>query len=335
MNSSSSPEVSGDRVDSMPRTSSPSGKVAMIEIENLRKHYGQFEAVRGISFTVHRGEILGFLGPNGAGKSTTMKVMTGLTPPTAGVVRLAGHDILENPLEVRRAIGFLPENPPLYPEMIVRDYLSFAAELRGVPSKRRRKAVDTAIELCGLQEVHLRLVGNLSKGYRQRTGLAQAVIHEPRILILDEPTVGLDPTQVVEMRSIIRDVGKDRTVILSSHILPEVQATCEQVVIINHGNLVIKGRMSDVLHRNSGDRVVIRLRRPPNELSELEALPCVESAAPLGEGRFRIDVTHGAERREELIQALANSAFGLYSVRSETSSLEEVFRDVVLEEEQA
>ena len=304
----------------------------MIEIENLRKLYGQFEALRRISFTVYRGDIVGFLGPNGAGKSTTMKVMTGLVPPSSGNVRVAGHDILDDPIEVRRAIGYLPENPPLYPEMIVEDYLRFAAEIRGVPRKRRKAAVEDAVERCGLQEVARRLVGNLSKGYRQRAGLAQAVIHEPRILILDEPTVGLDPTQVIEIRGIIRMLGKERTVILSSHILPEVQATCRRVVIINRGLLVADGEMEEILKTGGEHRVVIRLRRPPRDVGELAALPGVESAEPLGEERFRCMLEPGAERREGFVQALARGPFGLYEVRSETMTLEEVFRDVVLEE---
>ncbi|MDQ7006898.1 MAG: ATP-binding cassette domain-containing protein [Acidobacteriota bacterium] len=312
--------------------SSRGGHVPMIEIDGLRKLYGQFEALRGISFTVYRGEVVGFLGPNGAGKSTTMKVMTGLVPPTAGTARVAGHDVLDDPIEVRRAIGFLPEHPPLYPEMIVRDYLSFTAEIRGIPRRRRQAAVDAAIELCGLQEVHRRLVGNLSKGYRQRTGLAQAVIHEPRILILDEPTVGLDPTQVVEIRGIIRDIGRERTVILSSHILPEVQATCERVVIINRGRLVADGRMDEILATGGEKRVLVRLRRPPDDGKAIEALDGVESVEDQGEGLFRLELEAGAERREAVVAALAASGWGLYEVRSETTSLEEVFRDVVLEE---
>ncbi len=332
MNSSS---AAGSMPGDGGQRAAPTGQVPMIEIERLRKLYGQFEALRGIDFTVYRGEILGFLGPNGAGKSTTMKIMTGLTPPTTGSVRIAGNDVLDNPLEVRRAIGFLPETPPLYPEMIVRDYLAFAAEIRGVPARRRKAAVESAIERCGLEEVYRRLVGNLSKGYRQRTGLAQAVIHEPRILILDEPTVGLDPTQVVEMRSIIREVGRDRTVILSSHILPEVQATCQRVVIINHGHLVAEGLMTEILKTSGENRVIVRLRRPPNEIADLASLPGAEKVTALGQGCFRVELCEGPERREEFIQVLARSSFGLFEVRSETTSLEEVFRDVVLEETDA
>ncbi len=308
------------------------GRVPMIEIRDLRKVYGQHEALRGISFTVYRGEILGFLGPNGAGKSTTMKIMTGLTPPTAGSARLAGYDVLDEPLEVRRRIGYLPEVPPLYPEMVVTDYLAFAAEIRGVPRSRRRAAVDAAVERCGLGEVRKRLVGNLSKGYRQRVGLAQAVIHDPEILILDEPTVGLDPTQVIEIRSIVRDIGRERTVILSSHILPEVQATCQRVVIINRGSVVAEGDIETLLSRG-GRSIVVRLRRPPAGAGELARLDGVEEAVSLGEDRWRLVVEPDPETRERLVRELATGPWGLLEVMPEMTTLEEVFREVVLQEE--
>ncbi len=307
-------------------------RVPMIEIRDLRKVYGQHEALRGISFTVYRGEILGFLGPNGAGKSTTMKIMTGLTPPTAGSARLAGYDVLDEPLEVRRRIGYLPEVPPLYPEMVVTDYLSFAAEIRGVPRSRRRAAIDAAVERCGLGEVRKRLVGNLSKGYRQRVGLAQAVIHDPEILILDEPTVGLDPTQVIEIRSIVREIGRERTVILSSHILPEVQATCHRVVIINRGAVVAEGDIETLLSRG-GRSVVARLRRPPADPGELAGLPGVEQAVPLEADRWRLVVEPDPDTRERLVRELATGPWGLLEVMPEMTTLEEVFREVVLKEE--
>ncbi|MCU0222595.1 MAG: ABC transporter ATP-binding protein [Acidobacteria bacterium] len=310
-------------------------RAPMIEIENLRKLYGQHEAVKGITFTVRAGEILGFLGPNGAGKSTTMKVMTCLTPPTSGSVRIASHDVLLEPLEVRRAIGFLPETPPLYPEMVVEDYLSFAAEIRRVRRAQRRAAIDAALERCGLVEVRRRLVGNLSKGYRQRVGLAQAVIHEPRILILDEPTVGLDPTQVIEIRTIIRDIGQDRTVILSSHILPEVQATCQRVVIINRGQIVAEGPMEELLHRHGGGSWHFTLRRPPADDGALAALPGLDRLFALGGGRYRAALVPGDDARESAVRALAAGPWGLVEFAPETTTLEEVFREVVLQEARA
>ncbi|MBP7147120.1 MAG: ATP-binding cassette domain-containing protein [Acidobacteria bacterium] len=304
----------------------------MIEIDQLRKLYGEHEALRGISFRVHQGEILGFLGPNGAGKSTTMKIMTGLTPPTSGTARIAGHDVLEEPLEVRRAIGFLPEVPPLYPEMVVEDYLRFAAEIRSVPRARRGKALQAALERCGLTEVRKRLVGNLSKGYRQRVGLAQAVIHEPRILILDEPTVGLDPTQVIEIRSIIRQLGQERTVILSSHILPEVQATCQRVVIINRGRMVAEGDIGELLHSRGAGRLLVTLRRPPEDPRALAAIPGVQRVERVDESRLRVDLSPEPDTRERFVRELATGPYGLLEVISETTTLEEVFRDVVLQE---
>ena len=304
----------------------------MIEIDDLYKVYGQVQAVRGISFTVERGEILGFLGPNGAGKSTTMKVMTGLTPPTSGRVRIAGHDVLEEPLAVRREIGYLPEHPPLYPEMTVTDYLDFAAAIRDVPRRRRRSALQAAIERCGLVEVRGRLVGNLSKGFRQRVGLAQAVIHDPRLLILDEPTVGLDPTQVIEIRSIVRQIGQERTVILSSHILPEVQATCQRVVIIDRGRVVAAGPIDELLAAGRGGRLLVRLRRPPARAADLEQLPGVTKAESRGDGVFSLVATPAEETRERLVAALVERGWGPLELRPETTSLEEVFKEVVTQE---
>jgi ABC-2 type transport system ATP-binding protein len=302
----------------------------MVEIRDLYKLYGQHEAVRGISFNVYKGEILGFLGPNGAGKSTTMKVMTGLTPPSAGRVKIAGHDVLQNPLEVRRAIGFLPEHPPLYPEMTVRDYLLFTAEIRAVPRSRRKAALDSAVERCGLGEVIDRLVGNLSKGFRQRVGLAQSVIHDPRILILDEPTVGLDPTQVIEIRSIVRDIGQERTVILSSHILPEVQATCQRVVIINRGLVVARGNLDEMLSSGGGGRLLVTFRRPPSDPNELLSLDEVNEVTALEPGRFRVTIGLDDDARERFLRAAAGSSYGLLEAASERTTLEEVFKDVVL-----
>jgi ABC-2 type transport system ATP-binding protein len=307
----------------------------MIEIDGLRKVYGQYEAVKGISFSVRRGEILGFLGPNGAGKSTTMKVMTGLIPPTSGRVVMAGHDVLEDPMGMRRAIGYLPEVPPLYPEMVVRDYLTFCAEIRAVGRLQRGRAVDQAIERCGLTEVAQRLVGNLSKGYRQRVGLAQAVIHEPRILILDEPTVGLDPTQVFAIRRIVRDLGKDRTVVLCSHILPEVQETCHTVVIINRGLLVAQGPMDALLHRSGRGRLLIRTLSSVTDPTELLRFGSVVEVGATGDGRWRVDLEGDAAARARYLSALAQSPLGLLEASPESTSLEQVFREVVTEEAKA
>jgi ABC-2 type transport system ATP-binding protein len=213
----------------------------VIEVEGVTKDYGPFTAVTDLSFSVARGEILGFLGPNGAGKTTTMRVLTGFFPPTAGTARVAGHDIVAEPLAAKAKIGYLPESPPLYPEMSVADYVHFVAHIKGVPASDRVDKVDRALERCALTEVRDKLTAKLSKGFRQRVGLAQALVHEPEVLILDEPTAGLDPQQIGETRELIKTLGGDHTVILSTHILPEVSMTCDRVVIINRGRLVAEG----------------------------------------------------------------------------------------------
>lgn len=210
----------------------------MIEVKQLTKKYGDRTAVDNISFSVNRGEILGFLGQNGAGKSTTMKILTCFMPATSGTASVEGFDVFENPFEVKKKIGYLPENPPLYPELLVREYLSFVAELRGIARGKRKAKVEQAIEKCFLGDVRDRLIGNLSKGYRQRVGIAQAIIHEPDVLILDEPTIGLDPKQISEARNLIKSLGRERTVIFSSHILSEVAATCDRLIIIDKGKIV-------------------------------------------------------------------------------------------------
>ncbi len=205
----------------------------MIEVESLTKRYGRATAVDGVSFRVERGEILGFLGPNGAGKTTTMRILTCYLPPTEGTARVAGYDVFAQPMEVKRRVGYLPETPPLYPDMSVRDYLEFCARIKGVPGKERRGRVADAIEKCRVGDVRDKLIAKLSKGYRQRVGLAQAILHNPDVLILDEPTSGLDPKQIIETRELIRSLAGSHTVILSTHILPEVSMTCGRVVIIN------------------------------------------------------------------------------------------------------
>ncbi|NBT57740.1 ATP-binding cassette domain-containing protein, partial [bacterium] len=210
----------------------------MIEVRNLTKKYGDRTAINQLNFSVARGEILGFLGQNGAGKTTTMKILTGFMPATSGTAAIGGFDVLENPFEVKKKIGYLPETPPIYPELLVLEYLSFVAELRGIPKLDRSKKIDKAIELCHLGDVRRRLIGNLSKGYRQRVGLAQALIHDPEVLILDEPTVGLDPKQVNEARGLIKNLRGEKTIIYSTHILSEVAATCDRIIVIDRGNIV-------------------------------------------------------------------------------------------------
>ena len=221
----------------------------MIEVENLSKSYGGTLAVNDISFQVEQGDILGFLGPNGAGKTTTMRILTGFFPPTSGTARVAGYDVVRHSFEVRRCIGYLPERMPLYGEMTVDAYLAFIHELKKYPRRSRKGHIDTAMEKCGLRHVRKRLIGNLSSGYRQRVGLAQAIIGEPKVLVLDEPTLGLDPAQVIEIRRMIREMAREKTIILSTHILPEVSMICNKVVIINRGQIARQGDLATLCHQ--------------------------------------------------------------------------------------
>jgi ABC-2 type transport system ATP-binding protein len=230
----------------------------MIEVEHLAKTYGALSAIRDVSFTVATGEACGFLGPNGAGKTTTMRIITGFMPATSGTVRVEGFDVFEDPIDVRRRIGYLPEHPPLYLEMRVRAYLDHVARLRGISGARVKTARDAVISDCGLEAVTDRLCGHLSKGYRQRVGLAQALIHNPAVLVLDEPTIGLDPAQIMEIRELIRQLATERTVVLSTHILAEVAQTCRKVVIINRGHVALEADLSNLTQRGSLESEYLR-----------------------------------------------------------------------------
>jgi ABC-2 type transport system ATP-binding protein len=229
----------------------------MIEVANLSKRYGDLPAVRDVSFTAATGQILGFLGPNGAGKTTTMRIITGFLPATSGTVRVAGFDVFEQSTEVRRRIGYLPENPPLYNDMSVDSYLRFVARLKGLARGDVGTALERVVETCGVSGVRQRLLGHLSKGFRQRVGLAQALIHDPPVLVLDEPTIGLDPRQIIEIRSLIRTLGGQRTVVLSTHILPEVSQVCDKVVIINEGRIVVESQLADLTRGRTLEEVFI------------------------------------------------------------------------------
>jgi len=229
----------------------------MIEVRNLTKRYGDIAAIRGINFTANKGEVLGFLGPNGAGKTSTMRIITGFMPATTGTVKVAGYDIFEQSMEVRRRVGYLPENPPLYNDMTVDSYLRFVGRIRGIVRAELATAVDRAAQRCGLNEVRTRVVGHLSKGFRQRVGLAQALIHDPSVLVLDEPTIGLDPKQIIDIRGLIRDLSSERTVILSTHILPEVQQLCDKVVIINRGRIAVEDTIGALTQERSLEEVFL------------------------------------------------------------------------------
>jgi ABC-2 type transport system ATP-binding protein len=225
----------------------------VIEVKNLVKTYGDFTAVQGISFEVQKGEILGLLGPNGAGKSTTMKILSAFMPATSGEVRVAGFDVFEEPFEVKKRVGYLPELPPLYVEMRVQEYIEYVADLKQLDSSKKAKRVDYVLERCGLVENRKRIIGTLSKGFRQRVGIAQALVHEPEVVILDEPTVGLDPVQIVEIRNLIKDLAGNHTVILSTHILPEVVMTCKRVVLVNHGKIMVDDKVEVLTQGGGGD----------------------------------------------------------------------------------
>ncbi len=247
----------------------------MIEVKGLYKRYGDLVAVRNVSFEVQRGEVVGLLGPNGAGKTTTMRVLTGFLPPSEGGVRIAGHDLEREPIAARRAIGYLPENPPLYPEMRVTDYLNFVAAIKDVPRASRADKVERALSACGLDEVRRQVIGTLSRGYRQRVGLAQAIVHEPEVLVLDEPTAGLDPRQIVEIRNLIRELAqeKGRTVVLSTHILPEVEAICQRVLLMSFGEIRIDGALAEVKGTASLEEVFLREAGPRADGGDTEAAP--------------------------------------------------------------
>ena len=314
----------------------------MIEVQELSKSYGQRLAVDSISFSVPRGQVLGFLGPNGAGKSTTMRILTGYLSASSGSASIAGYDVFANPVEVRRRVGYLPENNPLYNDMRVSNYLRLCCKLRGVSPRRRRDRVDYVLQACGLEERRRDIVGRLSKGLRQRVGLAQAVVHDPDLLILDEPTSGLDPAQTRETRDLIVELGKAHTVILSSHILPEVSATCERVVIINRGSLVAddrpenlakrmaEGRGIDVEMTVRGDAEAVR-----RKIALVQGLDTVE-VVPLPNGECQVKV-HGSQEdpREDLARAIVRAGFGLRELHSRTLSLEDVFISLTTEEPQA
>jgi ABC-2 type transport system ATP-binding protein len=254
----------------------------VIEAQEVTKRYGEFLAVDHVSFTAGAGEVVGFLGPNGAGKTTTMRILTGFLPATDGTARIDGHDIFEDPLAARRAIGYLPETPPLYPEMDVESYLHYVAKLKDVPRGRRREGVERALERCGLAEVHRRVIGALSKGFRQRVGIAQAIVHDPKVLILDEPTVGLDPIQIREIRALIADLAAEeggRTIVLSTHILPEVEAICRRVILIHRGRKVLDAPIEELVE--GGTRLEDVFARATLG-HELEGDPRVADHAPGG-----------------------------------------------------
>lgn len=302
----------------------------MIELKNLVKRYGNHLAVDGLNVTLEDGKIYGFLGPNGAGKSTTMNMITGYLAPTEGEIFVNGHSILDEPEEVRKSIGYLPEIPPLYTDMTVREYLLFCADLKKIPKGERQEQLNRVLELVRLNEVSHRLIRNLSKGYRQRVGLAQAILGFPPILILDEPTVGLDPKQIIEIRDLIRELGKEHTVILSSHILSEVQEVCDQILIISHGKLVANDTVEGLEHHLKGETSLsLTLRGSEHAVTQLAREQELEVLDTRTSGdTMRLLVSMKEDKREELFYACAEAKLPILEMTVQTASLEAVFLEL-------
>ncbi len=314
----------------------------MIEVQNVTKRYGDTLAVDDVSFTVEQGEIVGFLGPNAAGKTTTMRIITCFMPPTDGTVTVGGYDVFEDGMEVKRRIGYMPENPPLYHEMSVGDYLRFVAAIKGVESKEIPKQIDRVMELTTIQDMQDRLIGKLSKGYRQRVGLAQALINDPEVLVLDEPTVGLDPKQIIEVRELIKSLAGDHTIILSTHILPEVSMTSERVVIINKGRIVAQDTPENLMvGMKSGETLQLLIDGPFDDIREkLERISGVNSVTldqETGNGGgtpIRIDSAPRQDIRPEIASAIVESGWGLLELRKVSMTLEDIFLELTTEEEE-
>ena len=307
----------------------------MIEIRDLTKYYGRVEALRDVSFSVARGEVVGFLGPNAAGKTTTLRILTGYLPATSGRATVAGYDVFNDSLEVRKRIGYLPETVPLYPEMTVRSYLGFCARLRGVSRSDRDARVADAVEKGRLGEVRDTIIGRLSKGFRQRVGIAQALVHDPEVLILDEPTIGLDPRQIIETRQLIKSLGRDHTIILSTHILPEASMTCSRVVIINRGRIVAEDSAEGLAARlRSSTRLLVRVLRPGGDAAAvLAGLAGVTGVRREDESTFLVESRLDADVREAVARLAVDTNWGLVELRPVELSLEDVFLHVTMEEE--
>ncbi len=310
----------------------------MIEVQHLTKRYGRVTAVDDVSFRVERGEILGFLGPNGAGKTTTMRILTGYMPATEGKAIVAGFDVFDQPIEAKRRTGYLPETPPLYPDMSVIEYLTFVSKIKRVPAADRRQRVQQVMQKTRIDDVANRLCSKLSKGYRQRVGLAQALIHNPDVLILDEPTAGLDPKQIIETRQLIKQLAGDHTIILSTHILPEVSQTCQRVVIINKGHVVAVDTPDNLTSRLRGSETMyVQVDASGGDAStSLTGIPgvlrVVEADRKDGVVGYEVESEHGRDVRRDLARAVVSSGWGLLELRPLRMSLEEIFLSLTTED---
>ena len=311
----------------------------MIEVKDLTKYYGRHIGVENLNFTVNKGEILGFLGPNGAGKSTMMNIITGFISATEGSVSVDGHDILEEPREVKKRLGYLPEAPPLYLDMTVREYLNFVGDIKKVDKKTKKASLEKIMDVVRIEEVYKRLIKNLSKGYRQRVGLAQALIGNPPVLVLDEPTIGLDPKQIIEIRNLIKDLGREHTIILSSHILPEVTAVCERVIIIHRGKIVASDTIENLSRGLRGSRrLSVRIAGPEKgSLDLIKALPEVEKVDLMGSREpdtfdFYVEAKGEADVRKPVFQAMSKAKYPILMMRSVDLTLEDIFIQLTTDE---
>ena len=310
----------------------------MIQATGLTHYYGPNPAIEDVNFGVNRGEILGFLGPNGAGKTTTMRILTGFMPPTRGKVTLDGYDVVEQSLEVRRRVGYLPETVPLYTDMTVTSYLKYMGTLRGMPSRNIKRRIDEVIDVCRLDDYRSSLIAKLSKGFRQRVGIAQAILHEPDVLVLDEPTIGIDPIQVVETRSLIKNLGNQQTVVLSSHILPEVSMICERVLIIHEGRIVAEDTPANLAERLQGtDLLEVEIGGPPEEVTpairEIEGVASVRHRSHANREVYTVRLLQGAEVRDDISRAVIARGWSLLSMQSVGMTLEEIFLRLTTDEE--
>ena len=311
----------------------------MIEVQNLTKAYGPVTAVDRVSFTVNKGEILGFLGPNGAGKTTTMRILTGYMPATSGTARVAGFDVFQDSIEVRRHIGYLPEAPPLYPDMSVAGYLDFVLRIKNVPSEKRGARIDEALAKTGLAEKRNELIKRLSRGYKQRVGLAQALVHDPGVIVLDEPTVGLDPKQIIEVRHLIKSLAGSHTIILSTHILPEVSMTCDRVVIINKGKIAAVDSPLNLTNQlKSGQRIQLEVHAPEKPLQDLLAqIPGanrVQLDPPRADGHVlaTLEAAPGRDLRSQVAARVVEKGWPLFELRGVSMSLEDIFLELTTDD---
>jgi ABC-2 type transport system ATP-binding protein len=313
----------------------------MIELTNLSKFYGTELAIQNVSFSVEKGEIMGFLGPNGAGKTTTMRILTGFMPATSGKASVAGFDVFEQSLAVRQRIGYLPEDVPLYRDLDVKEFLGFVADVKNVSAKSKTQHIDAVMSRCGISNVQNRLIANLSKGYRQRVGLAQALIGEPEVLVLDEPTTGLDPAQIIEIREVIRELAQEKTIILSTHILPEVSMTCQRVIIINRGKIVAVDTTENLTDRmQKSTKVILQIDGPTDTVQQsLHSVPGVLGVEVVEQVhdsvfRYQIDSAKGQDVRQALASHIITKGWGLLELRAVEMSLEDVFVQLVTKEEE-